>query len=778
MNRYTRPNFDMLPRWPLAAVGLLALIAALLIPPPPPLEANSAPAAPTGLTAAAGDQSVTLTWNDPGDASITRYEYNVNHNDTSTGNLSGWGPWTNIPNSGSSTTSYTHTGLTNGREYRYHLRAVNDNGPSVGAPASGPPWYVHAIPAGPPAAPTGLAATGGNQSVTLSWNNPGDDSIIRYEYNVNHNATGTGNFTGWSPWTTISNSGKDTTGHTFTGLVNGREYRYHLRAVNNIGPSVGAPANGPPWFASATPTSPDPDPPTNLRVERVCDHKLKVRWHRSAGATGYDLKISGNHRKSWQRLLTNWPGNSWYATWWDVNRTYYFAVRSVNDGGESGWVNSAASVAPPCAVDNLRASYAASGKVSATWNPGKRASSYDVDFSADGGASWQRVGSDVSATSHSFTTATPYNSNFLVAVQSRKNGMTSEGRNASIAQIQLTTSNIEETSATLNLDGHIGQWWYDADTGPHTTCQGPVATGTSTADLTGLTEHQQYTYKVYSATGCNDADLLASITFEPSGDVLKVENLTGTTATLKLENHTGDWWFKETSPNTGTCTKGEADFSHALNDLIPLTEYTYKSYDVDDCGNTHEGASVTFTTGGVSKSNLGESPNQSCRVGGDENSNLRLQCAGAFHTGSSANGYDLYSVIAKFIGTTGSPGDLTIALHTVAADGITPTSTAISNATFSGSNPTSAGDYEFACSGVGCQLSKDTAYFIVMSAPNAPVNAKNLYRWSRTDSKKQTGVPSNNGWYIINRMLSRPEGGGWGIIQFSGMMKVVATVNP
>ena len=91
---------------------------------------------------------------------------------------------------------------------------MNDNGPSVGAPDFGPPWFVKAVPAGPPAAPTGLAAAGGNQSVTLSWNNPGDDSIIRYEYNVNHNATGTGNFTGWSPWTTISNSGKDTTGHT------------------------------------------------------------------------------------------------------------------------------------------------------------------------------------------------------------------------------------------------------------------------------------------------------------------------------------------------------------------------------------------------------------------------------------------------------------------------------------------------------------------------------------------------------------------------------------
>ena len=54
------------------------------------------PAAPAGFTATAGDGSVTLAWNDPSDSSITGYEYKVNHNDTGTGNFSGWGAWTAI----------------------------------------------------------------------------------------------------------------------------------------------------------------------------------------------------------------------------------------------------------------------------------------------------------------------------------------------------------------------------------------------------------------------------------------------------------------------------------------------------------------------------------------------------------------------------------------------------------------------------------------------------------------------------------------------------------
>ena len=131
-----------------AATALLGLIAVALMFAPPTLEANSPPAAPTGLAAAAGDGSVTLSW-DLATDNVTGYEYNVNHNDTSTGNLSGWSQWAAVPGSGASTTSYTFTGLTNGREYRYHLRAVNANGESVGAPASGPPWFVVATPNAP-----------------------------------------------------------------------------------------------------------------------------------------------------------------------------------------------------------------------------------------------------------------------------------------------------------------------------------------------------------------------------------------------------------------------------------------------------------------------------------------------------------------------------------------------------------------------------------------------------------------------------------------------------
>ena len=820
---------------------------------PPVLEANSPPAAPTGLAAAAGNGSVTLSWAaaDPND-NVIYYEYNVNHNDTSTGNLSGWTPWATVPGSGSSTTSHTFSGLTNGREYRYHLRAVNANGASVGAPASGPPWYVVAVPSAPPAAPTGLAASAGVASVTLTWNDPGDSSITHYEYNVNHNATGTGNLTGWSAWETVPGSGASTTSYTFSGLAGGREYRYHLRAVNGNGPSIGAPASGPPWFVSATVIAPPqpPAPPTNLRVERVCDHKLKVRWHRSAGATGYDLEIGSANRKHWKRLLTNWPGNSWYATNWQKDRSYRFIARAVNDGGSSEWVESALSVAPPCAVGNLSVVTstpgegdigASGGDISASWNAGKRASAYNLDYNGS------RLESGLTATSHSWSVGSRGSSD-AVSVQSVSGNMTSPASSASVAWLtasnvkgtsatldlaghsgdwyvkrtaptpagscesagsgashslsgltvstshtftayadsscanamatttftttaSLTVSNIEATSATLNLAGHSGQWWYDADTGPDSACQGPVAAGTSSDNLTGLTVHQQYTYTAYDAAGCNSGDALTSITFEPSGDVLTAESVTATTATLKLENHTGNWWFRETSPSTGTCTAGESDFTNDLDDLIPGTEYTYKAYDVGTCASSHESASVTFTTGGVSVSNLSISSIGGCIVG--VLNETKYQCANAFTTGSAANGYTLHSVIAEFIGGAGSTNNFSVALHE-ASNG--KPSNAVSNANLSSNDVpslTNASTLTYTCSGTGCQLAKDTDYFVVMTTSDTSGNR--YYRWRKVFSDDESKTPANNGWSIANGLR---EDDNWGTLSTqSGVMRVSATVN-
>ena len=79
-----------------------------------------APAAPTGLTATAGNAQVSLNWTAPNNNTIDDYQYRQK---AGTGN---YGNWTAIPNSDAATTIHTITGLTNGTIYAFQLRARAD----------------------------------------------------------------------------------------------------------------------------------------------------------------------------------------------------------------------------------------------------------------------------------------------------------------------------------------------------------------------------------------------------------------------------------------------------------------------------------------------------------------------------------------------------------------------------------------------------------------------------------------------------------------------------
>ncbi len=78
------------------------------------------PDAPAGLTATAGDAQVTLTWTDPSNSAIDKYQLRQG-----TGTTVSWGSWTDITSSSATTTSHTVTGLTNGTQYSFQVRAVD-----------------------------------------------------------------------------------------------------------------------------------------------------------------------------------------------------------------------------------------------------------------------------------------------------------------------------------------------------------------------------------------------------------------------------------------------------------------------------------------------------------------------------------------------------------------------------------------------------------------------------------------------------------------------------
>ena len=93
------------------------------------------PAKPTGFTQTAGAGQVTLSWADPEDSTITKYQYQQKAGDGA------WGAWTDIPSSapgGANATSYTVTDLMDGTAYRFRIRAVNAGGSGPNLASAGP----------------------------------------------------------------------------------------------------------------------------------------------------------------------------------------------------------------------------------------------------------------------------------------------------------------------------------------------------------------------------------------------------------------------------------------------------------------------------------------------------------------------------------------------------------------------------------------------------------------------------------------------------------------
>lgn len=171
------------------------------------------PAAPTGLSATAGDAQVALSWT----ASSGATSYNVKRSTT------GGGPYTTVA-SGVTATNYTNTGLTNGTTYYYVVSAVNSAGESANSS------QVSATPAALsiPAAPTGLTATALNQKgkIRLNWTT----STGASSYNVKRSASSGG------PYTVIA-TGVTTATYTNSGLASNTTYYYVVSAVNGAGES-------------------------------------------------------------------------------------------------------------------------------------------------------------------------------------------------------------------------------------------------------------------------------------------------------------------------------------------------------------------------------------------------------------------------------------------------------------------------------------------------------------------------------------------------------------
>jgi outer membrane protein OmpA-like peptidoglycan-associated protein len=179
---------------------------------------------------ASGNRSLTVYFDVPvaNGTAITDYEYSTDNGVTFVSAGTAVSPViiTTVSTAG-------HAALGVGQSYDVVLRAVND----AGAGQSSNP--IVGITNDVPGAPTGVIATAGNASISVSFTAPqdGGNAITRYEYSINGG-------------TTAVNTGSMTPAFTIASLTNGTSYTVKVRAVNANGASAWATA------AAVTPKAP------------------------------------------------------------------------------------------------------------------------------------------------------------------------------------------------------------------------------------------------------------------------------------------------------------------------------------------------------------------------------------------------------------------------------------------------------------------------------------------------------------------------------------------
>ena len=275
------------------------------------------PGAPQGLTATAGDGSVSLSWTAPssdGGAPITNYK--IYRGDSSNGE--------GLLDTVGDVRSYTDTSVTNGNTYYYKVSAVN----SVGeGPQSNEASATPNAPTSPPGAPQDLVATAGDASVSLTWSPPSSDGgapITNYKI-----------YRGNTPdQLSLRATVPNVLAYTDSPLTNGKTYYYKVTAVNSVG--EGPPSN----LASATPQSGQtaPSPPRSLSAA-AGDARVALTWldpSSDGGSPITNYTVYRGTTPGGESLLTTLGNVTSYTDATVTNGvTYYYVVTAVNGVGES-----------------------------------------------------------------------------------------------------------------------------------------------------------------------------------------------------------------------------------------------------------------------------------------------------------------------------------------------------------------------------------------------------------------------------------------------------------
>lgn len=438
---------------------------------------GAALAAPSLSAQSSGSTSVSLSW-----TSVTgATSYNVYRSTTAGGEGS-------VPlATGTTSTSYSDSGLTSGTAYYYKVVAVGPAGEGAFSnEASAAPGST-ALPA-----PT-LKGTSGATTNALTWSAVAGAT----SYNLYRS-------TGGSYYGTLYQQGLTVTTFSDTGLTAGTAYTYYIDAVNISG--QGSQSNS----VSLTPGSATLAAP--VLAASTSGTYISLSWTSVTGATSYNLYRSttagGEGSIPYKINVTSGTGTSFSDSGLTTGTTYYYTVVPVGPGGEGMASNEAsATVGTAPLVAPILKGVAGATSAALTWNAVAGATSYNLYRSAAGSYYGTLYKQGLTATSFAdsgLTTGTAY-SYYVNAVNTSGQGAQSNTvsltpGSTALAAALLSAQSSGTTSISLSWTTVVGAASYNLYRATTAGGEGatPYQTGltnTSTSD-SGLTSGTTYYYQV------------------------------------------------------------------------------------------------------------------------------------------------------------------------------------------------------------------------------------------------------------------------------------------
>ncbi|HUR67768.1 MAG TPA: fibronectin type III domain-containing protein [Candidatus Thermoplasmatota archaeon] len=628
-----------------------------------PVAATTVPSAPESLSAERGNTTVTLSWAAPatdGGSSITTYRIWVG---TSSGAT------TLLATTGGPNTTFTVNGLTNGVAYFFNVTAVNAVG--VG-PTSG---EAGATPAGVPYPPSGLAATRGDRSASLSWSAP--------------STTGGIPITGYAIWQGSSSGGETliatigtNTSFVANELVNGQTYYYNVTAINAAGMSAGSNE------ATVVPAT-VPSAPAALGVTGGSGSATLTWTPASNGGsalTSYRIYVGTSSGGGTLVASTGSGANTSFVVNSLTNGvTYYFTVVAVNAVGDSAASNevSGAPAAVPSAPGTLSATKG-NQSVSLSWSaPSSNGGSAIVNYyvyrgTSSGGTTFLGAtgGSNTTFVVNSLTNGQAYFFN-VTAVNAVGQGSTS---NEATATPSTTPNPPASLSATAGNAQVSLSWSAPASNGGSAITGYTIYRGTSSGGATflatigtntsfvaaGLTNGQAYFFNVTAINANGQSSSSNEATATPSTTAGAPQSLSATKGDtlvqLSWSAPASNGGSAVTSYNiyrgtasgatTFLATTGGANTTFVVNSLTNGVAYFFNVTAVNANGQGATSAEATATP-----SALPSAPQSFSATRG--NGSVALSWSAPSSNGGSAiTGYNVYrgssSGAATFLATIGT----------------------------------------------------------------------------------------------------------------------------